>query len=92
MLCVLIRIALSRRFYCVHTIYNFQYKKITALNYPKSAALGFFKGLEKEFETAMVNESSVFEPLKFYCSNIGCFMNLFPVNRFIEADSLVLNY
>ena len=25
------------------------------------------KGLKKEFETAMVNESSVFEPLKFYC-------------------------
>ena len=25
------------------------------------------KGLKKEFETAVVNESSVFEPLKFYC-------------------------
>ena len=33
-------------------------KKIT-LDYPKSAVLGF--------ETAMVNESSVFEPLKFFC-------------------------
>ena len=26
------------------------------------------KGLKKEFETAVVNELSVFEPLKFYCS------------------------
>ena len=25
------------------------------------------KGLENEFETAVVNEPSVFEPLKFYC-------------------------
>ena len=29
----------------------------------------FSKGLKKfEFETAMVNEPSVFEPLKFHCS------------------------
>ena len=28
----------------------------------------FPKGLEKEFESAMVNEPSVFEPLKFYCT------------------------
>ena len=25
------------------------------------------KGLKNEFETAVVNEPSVFEPLKFYC-------------------------
>ena len=49
------------------TIYHFQYKKIT-LNYPKSAATGFrSKGLKNKFETAVVNEPSVFEPLKFYC-------------------------
>ena len=37
------------------------------LNYPKSAAVGFFsKGLKNEFETAVVN-GPVFEPLKFYC-------------------------
>ena len=34
-------------------------KKIT-LDFPKSAAMN-------EFEIAVVNESSVFEPLKFYC-------------------------
>ena len=28
----------------------------------------FSKGLKNEFETAVVNESSVFEPLKFYCT------------------------
>ena len=39
------------------------------LNYTKSAAMGYFsKGLKNEFETAVVNEVSVFEPLKFYCS------------------------
>ena len=27
----------------------------------------FPKGLKNEFETAVVNEPSVFEPLKFYC-------------------------
>ena len=39
-----------------------------------SAAMGFFsKGLKSEFETAVVNEPSVFEPLKFYCiSYVQC--------------------
>ena len=47
----------------------FQYEKKITLNYPKSAAMEFFsKGLEDEFETAMVNEPSVFEPLKVYCN------------------------
>ena len=33
------------------------------------AAMGVFPyGLKNEFETAVVNEPSVFEPLKFYCS------------------------
>ena len=52
--------------YTQYTIFNIK-KKIT-LNYPKSASLGFFsKGLNNEFEAAVVNEPSVFEPLKFYC-------------------------
>ena len=43
-------------------------KKKIKLNYPKSAAMGLFSyGLKNEFETAVVNEPSVFEPLKFYC-------------------------
>ena len=30
----------------------------------------FSKGLKNEFETAVVNEPSVFEPLKLYCSRL----------------------
>ena len=49
-----------------YTIFNMNKKN--TLNYSKSAAIGFFsKGLKNEFETAVVNEPSVFEPLKFYC-------------------------
>ena len=51
-----------------YTIFN-KKKKIT-LNYPKSATIEFCsKGLRNEFETAVVNEPSVFESLKFYCIN-----------------------
>ena len=37
-------------------------KKKIPLIYPKSAAMV----LKNDFKTAVVNESSVFEPLKFY--------------------------
>ena len=51
--------------------YNIQFsiqKKKISVNYPKTAAMGFFsKGLKDKFETAVVNEPLVFEPLKFYC-------------------------
>ena len=34
-----------------------------------SAAVGFFcKGLKNEFEIAMENVPSLFEPLEFYCT------------------------
>ena len=46
-----------------YTIFNIK-RKIT-LNYPRSAAMGFFsKRLENVFGTAVVNEPSVVEPLK----------------------------
>ena len=49
-----------------YTIFNIK-KKIT-LNYPKSAVIGFCsKGFKNEFETAVVKEPLVFEPMKFYC-------------------------
>ena len=52
--------------YIQHTIFNIL-EKVT-VNYPKSAAMRFFsQGLKNEFETAVVNQPSVFEPLKFYC-------------------------
>ena len=52
--------------YTQYTIFNIKKRK-SPLNYLKSVAMGFSKGLKKEFETAMVNEPSVFEPLNFYC-------------------------
>ena len=45
-------------------------KEIT-LNYHKFAGDEFFLGTQNEFETAVVNEPSVFEPLKFYCMYIA---------------------
>ena len=46
-------------------------KKKIKLNYPTSAAMGLFSyGLKNEFETVVVNELSVFEPLKFYCTTL----------------------
>ena len=50
--------------YTQYTIFNI--KKEITLNYPKFAGIGFCsKGLKNEFETTVVNEPSVFEPLKF---------------------------
>ena len=52
---------------CTHNLPFIIKKKITP-DYCKSAAMGFFTyGLKNEFETAVVNEPSVFELLKFYC-------------------------
>ena len=56
--------------YTQYTTFNTK-KKIT-LNYAKSAAMGFFsKGFKDVFETVVLNEPSVFEPLKFYCNFSG---------------------
>ena len=53
--------------YTQYTIFNLNKKN--TLNYPNPAAMEFFsKGLKNEFETAVVNEPSVFEPSKFYCT------------------------
>ena len=62
----------------------FYIKKKINLNYPKLAVVRFFlKGLENEFETAVVNEPSVFEPLKFYC--ISCFCDIYKQLSFIVS-------
>ena len=42
-----------------------QYKKKVIVKYPKSATTCM--GPKNEFETAVVKEPSVLEPLKFYC-------------------------
>ena len=54
----------------------FKVKTKITLNYPKFAAMGFCsKAFKDEFETAVVNEPSVFEPLKFYCKYWYAFAN-----------------
>ena len=55
--------------YTQHTIFNIKNK--STLNYPKynnvcSYGIFFSKRLKNEFETAVVNEPLVFEPLRFY--------------------------
>ena len=72
--------------YTQYTIFNIK-KKIT-LYYPKPAAMGFFsKGLKNEFETAVVNEPSVFEPLKVYCIFL-LLLSLFLLLLFIFFDKM----
>ena len=52
--------------YTQYTIFNI--KKKISQNYLKSAAMRIFtKILKNEFETAVVNEPSVFEPQKVCC-------------------------
>ena len=53
---------------CTHNIPFLIIKKKITQDYSKYAAMGFISsGLKNEFETAVENEPSVFEPLKFYC-------------------------
>ena len=52
--------------YTQYTIFNINIKNHPKLSQVCSYEI-FSKGLKNEFETAMVNESSVFQPLKFYC-------------------------
>ena len=51
--------------YTQHTIFNIKTKSPLII---QSLPLWIFsRGLKNEFETAVVVEPSVFEPLKFYC-------------------------
>ena len=62
--------------YTQYTKINIKKKKIT-LNYPKYNNVcnygDFSYRLKNEFETAVVNQPSVFEPLKVYCILLGKF-------------------
>ena len=53
----------------VYTQYTiFQYEKEKHPSLSEICRYGiFYKGLKNEFERAVVNEPSVFGPLKFYC-------------------------
>ena len=61
--------------YTQYTIFNMNRKKHPKLSQIYSSG-HLSKGLKNEFETAMVNEPSVFEPLKFYCISFMCFNEL----------------
>ena len=52
--------------YRQHTIFSVKIEKLPLiiLSLPQ---WDFFKGLKNEYETAVVDEPLVFEPLKFYC-------------------------
>ena len=72
-----------------HTQYTiFNMKEKNTLNYPKSAAMGFFsKGPTNKFETAVVNEPSVFEPLNFYCISRSGISYFIPENYRLSSSS-----
>ena len=53
--------------YIKYTVFNTNTKNHPKLSQSCSYEI-FSKGLKNKFETAMVNESSVFKPLKFYCN------------------------
>ena len=58
--------------YTLYIIFNMKKEKHLKLSQICSCGI-FSKGLKKEFETDVVNEPSVFEPLKFYCISISKF-------------------
>ena len=76
-----------------YTIFNIK-KKITAIySKSKSSAKGFFSmGPNNKFETAVLNEPSVFQPLKFYCiycnwkSDIIKIISHWPASGFTAAE------
>ena len=71
--------------YKQYTIFNMNKKKHLKLSQICSYG-SFSKGLKTELETAVVNEPSVFEPLKFYC----IFLPDFPSNRLFWRLSQIL--
>ena len=53
--------------YTQYTIFNIKKESHSKLS--QICSYGIFpKGLKNEFETDVVNDPSVFEPLKFYCT------------------------
>ena len=52
-----------------HNIPFLIYIKKSASIIPNMQLLVFSKGLKDEFETTVVNEPSVFQPLDFYCND-----------------------
>ena len=67
-----------------------QYKK---KSHPKLSEICNYricsKGLKKEFETAVVNKPSVFEPLNFYCIRVGLLEHLWNLRFFLGTSSSI---
>ena len=57
--------------YTQYTIFSMNKKKQPELSQICSYGPFFPKELKNEFETAVVNEPSVFEPLNFYCTFVA---------------------
>ena len=74
-----------------HTILNIKKENHSYYsNIIISAGMGFSKGLKDEFETAMVNEPSVFEPLKLYCTTKRRFGSLFTHWNFTTSKKIFI--
>ena len=65
------RLSFNMKVYYVFSLDN-EYAQCTIFNI-KLQLLDFSQGFKNEFEIAVVNEPSVFEPLKFYCI---CFLSV----------------
>ena len=91
----------NRKVYCVFTFESphrgdsnentqytiFQYEKEKHPKLSEICSYGnFSKGLKNEFERAVINEPSVFEPLKFYCS-----LNTLPIFIYVSTP-FISNY
>ena len=59
--------------YIKYTKFNIKKKENNPKLSPICSCAKFSKGLKNEFETAVVYELSVFEPLKLYCICVGLF-------------------
>ena len=71
-----------------HTIYHFQFRKRKSPLFILICSQVFFsKGFKNEFETAVVNEPSEFEPLKFYCTPLYA-IPVFILGRLIYLPEL----
>ena len=63
--------------------HNISFLNIKKENHPKSSQVCNYricsKGPKNEFKTAVVNEPSVFEPLKFYCTCVNSQNEISPI-------------
>ena len=77
--------------YTQYTIFNMKKKKKkNHLKLSQICSCGILsKGLKNEFETAVVNEPSVFEPLKFCCISVNVSLENIYKRYFLELLFLV---